>query len=290
MKSRHGHLFDGCGFSLCPPAMHLEPDLPSLEFFDCDVLVGPTLRSQQQGLDSEALSAELTRAGIARALVYSHGFGPCAWEAQNQTVTALSAGHSNLSPCFILPQYGSVLGDCMLSTIETLVAEGARCFRIDAEIGPASGPLTLDRFPKSGTVWEYLARHRLPVLVPGAHLPEANRRFAYDLDAVVALCRHHPDLPVVLLNPPYAIERLLAHALAATGNLYLSITRLGVFGQLEAFVRMFGPRRFLFGSGLPFNDPAIPSGVVRYANLAHDEKVLIASGNLDRLLSKHERA
>jgi hypothetical protein len=268
--------------------MHPEPNEPPLAFFDCDVLLGNTLRTQHAGFDPAELHTQLTCAGIGRALVFAHGFGPCAWEAQNRTTRTLISGQPGLLPCFVLPQYGPILGSGMLPEVEALLAQGARCFRLDAEIGPASGPLTLESFPQSDAIWRCLEQHRTPVLIPGAHLPEANRRFGYGLDAIVALCARHPALPVVLLSPPYAMEKLLAHALTATANLHLSIARLGVFGQLESFVRTFGPCRFLFGSGLPFNDPAIACGVVRYADLTVAEKRLIAAGNLERLLSHYD--
>jgi hypothetical protein len=260
----------------------------SVEFFDCDVLVGATLRSANPGFGGAALRAELNRCGIGRALAYTHGFGPCAWQAQNRKSCAAAAEQPGLVPCFVLPQYGPVLGESVLRPVVSLLAEGARCFRLDSEIGPASGPLTLENFPDSAAVWQRLQEARTPILIPGAHLPEANRRSAYGLDDIVAFCARHPALPVVLLSPPYALEQLLAHALGSVANLHLAVTRLGVFGQLEAFVRTFGARRFLFGSGLPFNDPAIACGVVRYANLTAAEKSLIASGNLERLLSHHD--
>jgi hypothetical protein len=260
----------------------------TVEFFDCDVLAGPTLRSTHPGFEGATLGTELDRCGVARALFYTHGFGPCAWQTQNRATLATVASLPGLVPCFVLPQYGLVLGESVLPEVESLLAGGARCVRLDSEVGPASGPLTLENFPDSAAVWQRLQETRTPTLIPGAHLPEANRRFAYGLDDVVALCVRFPALPVVLLSPPYALEQLLVDALARAENLHLAVTRLAVFGQLEAFVRKFGARRFLFGSGLPFNDPAIACGVVRYANLTAAEKSLIASGNLERLLSHHD--
>jgi len=221
-------------------------------------------------------------------LVYTHALGPNAWQEQNARTNQIATGPSGLVPCSVMPQYGATLGASVLPLIEAVLATGARALRLDAEIGPASGPLTLERFADSPAVWRRLEASRIPVLIPGGHLPETSRRFAYDLDDIVALCSRHPALPVVLLSPPYALEKQLAHALAAAPNLHLAMTRLAVFGQLEAFVHAFGARRFLFGSGLPFNDPAIPCGVVRYAALSADDKKLIGSGNLDRLLSRHD--
>jgi hypothetical protein len=268
--------------------MRPDPQEGSLEFFDCDVLAGNTLREQHPGFSPAELRAELDRCGVDRALVYTHNFGPCAWIAQNRTTLAVTASAPGLHPCFILPQSSPTLGVGPLPEVEALIETGACCFRLDAEVGPASGPLTLEHFPQAGAIWRCLEHHRVPLLIPGAHLPEPNRRFGYTLEAIVALCSRHPALPVVLLSPPYGLERPLAHALATAANLHLSLARLAVFGQVEALVRTFGAERLLFGSGLPFNDPAIPCGVVRYSRLADSEKRLIASGNLERLLSRHD--
>jgi predicted TIM-barrel fold metal-dependent hydrolase len=230
----------------------------------------------------------LDRCGIARALIYTHALGPTAWEVQNRQTRQFASGQSGFVPCSVLPQHGPVLWEGVMPAVEELLESGARAFRLDGEIGPAAGPLTLDRFPDSAAIWRRLEERRVPVFVPGAHLPAPDRRFGYGLDEVVQLCTRHPALPVVLLSPPYALERQLAHALSVAPNLHLSTARLGLFGQLETFVRAFGAGRLLFGSGLPFNDPAIPSGVVRYADLPGADKRLIAAGNLDRLLSAHD--
>lgn len=266
---------------------HPSPDAPPV-FFDCDVLAGATLRAQHPGLDGLALQEELRRCGIARALVHTFALGPCAWMEQNRGTIAAAQAAPNLVPCPVLPQFGTSLGESVRSEVVALLDAGARCFRLESELGPASGPLLLEGFPDCDAVWRLLERTRVPVFIPAAHLPERNRRYGYDLDAVVALCARHPALPVILLGAPYALERQLAHALERAPNLHLSVARLGLFGQLEAFVRAFGAHRFLFGSGLPFNDPAIAAGLVRYAGLEPQQKAQIASENLERLLLRHE--
>jgi predicted TIM-barrel fold metal-dependent hydrolase len=256
-----------------------------VEFFDCDVLAGLTLCDAYPGMVGVALLGEMARCGISRALIYTHAIGPCAWEDQNRQTRVVAAAHRQLVPCAVLPQHGSALGLGMQAEIENLLAGGFRCFRLDAEIGPASGPLALDGFAQAEAIWGCLAAQRAPVFIPGGHLPDRNRRFGYGLPDVIALCHRHPALPVVLLNAPYALQHQLALAMESAPNLHLVVTRLGLFGQLEAFVRTFGGHRFLFGSGFPANDPAIVTGLVRYADLSPGDCHRIAAGNLHRLLT-----
>ncbi|MBX3735575.1 MAG: amidohydrolase family protein [Candidatus Didemnitutus sp.] len=255
-----------------------------LEFFDCDLMLGSPLRTGLAGYDAASAVAELARCGVTQALVYGHALGPDAFATQNRIALDAASAQPRLHACVVLPQFPLRRGQRVLSLVRELVATGARAFRLEREVGPASGALELERFPDAAACWSLLARKRLPLFVPAAHFPVRDSRFAYGLDDVVALCRRHPTLPVVLLHAPYAIERQLYTALARAKNLHLAITRFGLFGQLESFVAEFGAERFLFGSGAPWNDPAIARGAVAYAALPLAQRRQIAGGNLRRLL------
>lgn len=257
---------------------------PALEFFDCDLMIGSTLRANVRGWDAAGAVAELDRCGIARALVYGNALGPDAFVAQNRIAVAAAASQPRLHACAVFPQFPLRRGQRVLSLVREIVRSGKRAFRLDREIGPASGALELEQFRDAAACWQFLARKRLPIFVPAAHLPACDARFAYDLEDIVAFGRRYPTLPVVLLNAPYVIERQLHLALARCRNLHLAITRFGLFGQLESFVAEFGAERFLFGSGAPGNDSAIARGAVAYAALPLAQRQLIAGGNLRRLL------
>lgn len=268
------------------PSRPLRSSAPvdTLEFFDCDLMLGSTLRSNVEGWDAARAVSELDRCGISRALVYGHALGPDAFVAQNRIAAAAAATQPRLEACTVLPQFPLHRGQRVLDLVQQLVRGGARAFRLDREISPASGNLELERFPDADSCWRFLAKKRVPVLIPAAHLPTGDGRFAYNLDDIVDFCRRYPALPVVLLSAPYVIERQLHVAMTRCRNLHLAITRFGLFGQLESLVAGFGAERFLFGSGGPWNDPAIARGAVAYAALTHAQRQLIAGDNLRRLL------
>lgn len=255
-----------------------------LEFFDCDVLVGATLRAAVPGLDAQGVVAEMDRCGISRALIYGSSPAPDAFECQNRVARQAEAAQPRLCTCAVMPQFPAWRGQKVKAMLNELLEGGQRCFRLDHEIGPAAGPLELEDFVDAAACWRLLARNHIPVFIPGGHLPCRDKNFGYEVREVVALCRRYPTLPVVLLNCSYTIERQLYLALTACANLHIAVTRLGLFGQLESLVASFGPSRFLFGSGLPWNDPAIPRGTVAFAALPLRQRQLIAGGNLTRLL------
>jgi predicted TIM-barrel fold metal-dependent hydrolase len=53
---------------------------------------------------------------------------------------------------------------------------------------------------------------------------------------------------------------------------------------VEAVVKRFGAERLLFGTNLPTFNPGAAVTTVMYADIAEEDKSLIAAGNLRRLL------
>ncbi len=57
-------------------------------------------------------------------------------------------------------------------------------------------------------------------------------------------------------------------------------------GRVESFVSAGGARRVLFGTDLPLLDPAVCASQVAYAEISEEEKELIFSGNILRILGE----
>ena len=53
---------------------------------------------------------------------------------------------------------------------------------------------------------------------------------------------------------------------------------------IEDVCAKFGAERILFGSSLPYGAGSAAVSMITYANISEEEKELIASGNLERLL------
>jgi predicted TIM-barrel fold metal-dependent hydrolase len=69
-------------------------------------------------------------------------------------------------------------------------------------------------------------------------------------------------------------------------NLYYTHTLTTLYGQLEESVEKMGVDRVLYGSQIPYADPSLPIGMLNYADLAPEQKGLIAGGNLQKLLDR----
>jgi predicted TIM-barrel fold metal-dependent hydrolase len=118
---------------------------------------------------------------------------------------------------------------------------------------------------------------RVPVLCPEAQVP---------LERAAELAGRHPELPLVLTGLGYRSQRILAPLLENFSNTFVSIgSNYSVHQGLEQLVRKVGAERLLFGTGWPDADAAGAVTQLMYAGISEEEKALIGSGNLERLIA-----
>lgn len=246
----------------------------SLQFFDCDCVVGPLSAVHPQGNVSIAgLRQRLHELGIQRALIthsYAIEYDP---NAGNQAATELLSEYHDFDVCYVLlpaatgeqpPPPDPLLG--------YLDEGGARAVRL---------------FPKShgfglrelwcGDLFSCLSEAEVPVFI------DFEQTDWTEIDSVLG---DHPGLKLVLLRAGYRVDRWVYPLLEKHTGLHLDISWYHVFGGLEALAHRFGAERLLFGTGAPYWEPAGPIGLLAYADLSEAEKVAIASANLKRLLWK----
>jgi len=108
-------------------------------------------------------------------------------------------------------------------------------------------------------------------------------------NGVKALLENFPSLPLVLLDVGYRSDSYLFPLLKRFPTLYFDSATYLAHRQLESFVERFGAERVLFGTRLPFYTPAASLGVLSSARMKDEDRLLIAGGNLRRLL-RTERA
>ncbi len=51
-------------------------------------------------------------------------------------------------------------------------------------------------------------------------------------------------------------------------------------------MKEFGAERLIFGSFMPVNDPLVPIGMIIDADIEEKDKLLIASGNIKRIIEE----
>lgn len=245
-----------------------------LDFFDCNVVLGKIQKPGPGGiLDVPRLLAEMDRYGIRESLVY-HAFGRRSAPVRGNRLASEAAGQSErLHPCWVMLPTGT--GE--MPPLEELEAEmrrdGVRAVRL---IPDANGHMFSLSPVVSGELLEWLEARRVPVLIEQTAVSWA------DVDGVM---ERHPELPLVLIDVTYRINRDLYPRLKAYPNLYVEISYLQQHRAIEDVCDRFGPGRLLFGSKIPVLCPASPKHMVETAPISDEAKAAIAGGNLRRLLA-----
>ena len=123
--------------------------------------------------------------------------------------------------------------------------------------------------------------HRVPIF--------SGQGSGVSLGRLADVLERHPKLRVVWLGQGvWPDDRLIRPMLREFEGFYLDLSRYMADGGLEELVEEYGPERLLYGSG--FYDMYFGGGMlmVRRSEISEDAKVLIAGGNLKRLIREVE--
>lgn len=212
----------------------------------------------------------LDRHGIERAVMarfesfrLDHRYG-------NDLTFETAAEDERFIPCpTVVPNSRGEVGD-EDAYVAGLVERGARCVALYPDaFGIALDPRII------GGLFEALGGRRVPVLVERA---EADWVTLADLAAA------WPGLPVVALAPNYR-HRNLFPLLERTPNLHLTINAPFALNEgLEELARRGLASRALFATGFPLAEPGATVAYVQYADISDEDRDLMASGNLRRLV------
>lgn len=93
------------------------------------------------------------------------------------------------------------------------------------------------------------------------------------------------NIPAVLQNAGYRMERFLFPFISKYKNFYLDISRYQSHGGLEYFCSQFGSERILFGSGIPIFSPEPIMMMIDRAKISLEEKQNVSFNNLYRILN-----
>jgi predicted TIM-barrel fold metal-dependent hydrolase len=132
-----------------------------------------------------------------------------------------------------------------------------------------------------------LAAARVPVILCYDEVARgAARQDQTDWNAVVAMCRRWPTLPVVVSE--WRIrrsQRLIYRALDACENLHIEMSGYYLYRGLEYITRRWGSGRIVFGSNWPTFGHGQTLAILTRAELPDEDKRRIAGGTMRRLMS-----
>lgn len=105
------------------------------------------------------------------------------------------------------------------------------------------------------------------------------------LEQVGILAERYPSLPLLLMQANYRQQRMLLPLLQTFPNVSLSLGySYAVHMGIEQLCAHIGASRLLFGTGFPLSEPMSAITYLLYAYISTEEKMLIGSGNMERLL------
>ncbi len=123
-----------------------------------------------------------------------------------------------------------------------------------------------------------MAEHKIPVFMNYAETASE--------DAIYALLTDYPEVNFILSDISYREERKMFPLFEQCKNLYIGTGNYVVHGGVKTMCEYFGAERMIFDTGLPTGSATAAVSLICYAEVSDEEKALIASGNLERLLSE----
>lgn len=236
------------------------------DLWDVNVRVGPSGIHGELALDERALLEEMDRYFI-RSAVAAHATGIEYDAAQGNEFLAAARGPRLIPAWTARPEREHV---------ERLRALQPRAVRISP--GRANHNFPLTKWGASD-LFAFLESEQVVTLVA---------REDIEWNTVAELLESFPRLPLVLLDTGYRADTYLFPLLERFPTLSFDSATYLAHRQLESYVERFGPERILFGSRLPLFTPASALGVLASARISDEARLMIAGGNLRRLLRMEE--
>lgn len=109
-----------------------------------------------------------------------------------------------------------------------------------------------------------------------------------DWPVIYGLLQEYPDLTCIIADTGvWGTDRQFRPLLEAYPHVYLETSMLAMNDQvIEDLVETYGPDRLLFGSGFPVREPLSAMLQLRHAAVDEQDRQMIASGNLTRLIGE----
>lgn len=248
-----------------------------MEFFDCNCCIGlPKVAPLRPLATAADLLATMDRAGVARALVWHVAQRDVFAVKGNELLAEAIAPHADrLVGCWtILPGACGEL-PAPPEFCEQMARAGVKALRAQ----PGDHRYLLNAVA-CGDILEEMVARRIPLLLSlGAA--------GVDWPGVYALLAEFPELTCVLCELGlWGADRLFRPLLQRYPNVHIETSEYIPEGGIEDLIAFCGPKRILFGSGLPQRDPGGQLLAIRHADIAEADKALIAGGNVERILSQ----
>lgn len=250
-----------------------------MDFFDCNAAYGvPSVPPFKPATAVEDLLEEMAWCGIARALVRHAALDNESPQTGNRVVVEETAPHASLHPTWaILPTQTGELG-ALEEFLAAMREAGVRALWAF----PSKHRYTLDAVT-CGDVLSALSERRIPLFIQRG---ETSRGLT-GWELAGALLKEFPSLVLVVTgHGSWGEDRYFRPLVEAYEGLHVDTSRYELDGGIVDFCRKYGPGRLLFGSAFPNTSPGGAMLTLAHADISDEDRLLIAAGNLDRLLAE----
>jgi hypothetical protein len=251
-----------------------------LKFIDCNTSIGRWKHPCPGGYETpDELEAILDYLQVDKAVVFHALAQESHAPIGNDQLMLELAGHFRLLPCWhLLPEHtGEMLPPSDL--VDQMLKQGVRIARLLP--GVKGHRFSMEPWC-AGSLLEELNKHHLPVLIDFMFF----RRDDPDWNLLYDLSDRYPGLPIILTGWAGLASRSLFALSKVCSNLFMEISRYALFQGLEAFCKVVGAQQLIYGSGIPFIAPGVAMTTVTHAAISYEEKTMIATGNLERLIAE----
>ncbi len=253
-------------------------------FFDARCKVG--LHSKQttperSPFSVEHLLSDMDQCGVAEALVLDCLSVENSPLDGNPRVLQQVEGHPRLHPVWVALPPGSDETPAPADMLQQMRRHKiAALYLLPVQYRYSLGDWSIDE------LIEPMAEAGVPIFVSYDEVgPRGTGTDQTDWDAVVALCRRWPKLPVIVSE--YRIrrgQRALYKAFDACPNLRLEVSCYWLHHGIEYVTRRWGSERLLFGSNWPTHGIGLTLPTVACAEIDDADKRKIAGDNLRQLV------
>lgn len=258
--------------------------LTYMNVFDAHCMLGRHLWLKEGGLHTAAdLLDEMDHYGVAEALVMDCLGRENHPDEGNRRILELTKASPRLRPAWsALPAHG----DDEQAEPAAFLAE-MKWHRVGAVfLYPRQYRFSLadwcvDRF------LEPLAAARVPVFLNYNEMVSGGLAWDQtDWEAVVALCRRWPDLPVIVSEHRIRrAQRMIYRALDVCPNLRIELSGLWLHRSIEYLTKHWGAGRLVYGSNWPHLGPHQTLATLTTAEISDADKQRIAGDNVRGLLA-----
>ena len=251
--------------------------MESLRFFDARTMVGLHVRVQPPPMNPhtrEDLLEEMDVSGVAEAMVLDCLSCETSPSNGNPRVLDVVADQPRLYPGWVALPPGTDETPAPAQMIAQMREHGVGMLYMLPDVY---------RFPLSDWAVDELLEPMAESKVPLFVMYEGQDTVPWQ--DVVALCKRHPDLPVIISCTRLRRDmRTFYRAMQACDNLHLELSCYWLHRGIEYLSSRFGSHRLLFGSNWPRLNMAATVMTLATAEIDRADKQRIAGDNLRNLI------